>query len=135
MSVEIGVLSFFLLMIIVGIALIFMTGEDSNKKPGYRLKICTAYAGLAKLRYSKNYGFTWRTVPLGITGKYEPRFFYCVKLEDEDKVKYITLLFETYLNDYPALLYYIHRSNEDLKKTIEVYRSEQTAKLIKTSIM
>lgn len=134
MSLEVGVLTFFLFMVFIGIMLI-ITGEDNTgNKPGYRLKICTTHLNLVKLRYSNNYGLTWKSVPLGITGKYEPRFYYCVKLDDEDKVRLLTILFEKYLNDYQELKYQNYKLKGELADLIQDYRDKQITKLTKTSI-
>lgn len=134
MNIEIAVLSFFLLMIVIGLALIFTQEDNINDKPGYRLKICTKYSNRISLKYSKNYGFTWISIPLGITGKYEPRFYYTVKLENEETVKYVTSLFELYLNDYAALQYYVTTSKKELKELVADYRSKKLITLTKTSI-
>ena len=105
-----------------------------NSKSGYRLKISTVHTNSAKLKYSTNYGLTWKSVPLGIKGAYEPRFFYSIKLSDSDSVRFITNLFELYLNDYYSLEFYINTEKLELKNSIEVYRAEQLTKLTKSSI-
>jgi hypothetical protein len=134
MDIEMAVLTFFLIMILVGVALIFTTESDINSKSGYRLKISTVHTNSAKLKYSTNYGLTWKSVPLGIKGAYEPRFFYSIKLSDSDSVRFITNLFELYLNDYYSLEFYINTEKLELKNSIEVYRAEQLTKLTKSSI-